>query len=385
MEQPENFRVLVPVYNPLGGIKTYVLSYIRYLNESGYRFTILAPKGEVFDLMKQEAKDFPEIRFIDVPEGKSFRKMTLAIRRTLKTDSYLAIHSQGLKGGVLTAIANWGIRKPHVMTLHSLLVPQEDIPGKVKWLKKKLIGFVTRYIDEIIPVSQDCLQNHLDYFPGWKKGPCHVEPIFNGIDLDKFQCFSDNPLSYLRKKYELPPEMVLIGFFGRFMPEKGFLQLLDALKILVSRGYKDRIRLIAVRDDQGYLEYIRAVETNDTLRHMICLIDQQPNIAPLISQMNVVIMPSLWEACPLVPMEAMVLGVPVIGSDCLGLREVLRGTPSYVSRAGDPVSIADAVEEYINNPWDEAAKQFIPTARERFDVRNGVKKIEAVYAEWKKK
>ncbi|MDR1492277.1 MAG: glycosyltransferase family 4 protein [Planctomycetaceae bacterium] len=373
-----NHRILIPINNPLGGIKTYTLSYIRYLREEGFRFTILAPENNIFDQFQNEAKIFPDVEFIAVPDGSRFMKMVLAIRKTLKTKRFHLTHSQGLKAGFQTSVAGWGLHIPQIVTLHDVIVPQNDMPGKGKWLKKRTTGFFTRYVNEIVPVSEDCAANHLKHFPEWKKGPCRITPILNGIDLDKFPAtgLSDNSL---RKQFQFSDEMILLGFFGRFMPQKGFLPLLDAMEILAARGYSERVRLIAAKDKDGYLSYFSAAQRNDVLRQMVRLIEPQNNIAALISQMNLVLMPSLWEACSLVSMEAMLMGVPFLGSRCLGIREVLRDTPCRMCTPDDPASIADEIEYYVKHTWDEEAKKFAATARRRFDVRNGIKQMSEIY------
>jgi len=382
----------MPISNPLGGIKTYILSYARYLGETGFRFTFLAPEGKKFACFQEEAASFPDVEFINVPGGASTKKMVVAIRRAMKTGRFSLVHSQGLKAGFQTALANWGICIPHVMTLHDVILPQNDIPGRFKWFKKRLLGYTTKFIDHIIAVTDDCRENHLQLFPQWKKGPCKVETVLNGIDLDKllFPNNSDSPANSnssvnfdsparIREEFGFDPEMILIGFFGRFMPQKGFLPLLESLEILADRGYQHRIRLIATRDDFGYGEYFEKIRSSETLQNMVRLVSPQNNIASLILQMNLVVMPSLWEACSLVSMEAMILGVPFLGSRCIGIREVIRDTPSRSHQPDDPVSLADAIEEYINHPWDEEARAFAPIARQRFDVRNGVRQVEKIY------
>ncbi|GHV09729.1 hypothetical protein AGMMS50229_20340 [Campylobacterota bacterium] len=371
-------RVLIPINNPLGGVKTYTLSYIRYLCDEGFRFTVLAPAGEAFDRFQDEAKNFPDMEFIAISGGSRFLKMIKGIRKALKTGRFALTHSQGLQAGFQTAVARWGLHVPAVITLHGVLVPQDDVPGRAKRFKKRLIGFFTKYTEEIIPVSEDCAVNHLENFPEWKKGPCHITPILNGIDLNKFSDVHQPEIS-LRKQFGFSEKKILLGFFGRFMPEKGFLPLLDALEILASRGYADRICLIVTKDNEGYAHYFAEMRRNDTLKQMVYPVEPQNNIAPLIAQMNLVLMPSLWEACSLVSMESMVMGVPFIGSDCIGVREVLRDTPCRMSLPNIPSSIAAEIEYYINHSWDEKAKDFAPEAKLRFDVRNGCKKMAEIY------
>jgi glycosyltransferase involved in cell wall biosynthesis len=78
-------------------------------------------------------------------------------------------------------------------------------------------------------------------------------------------------------------------------------------------------------------------------------------------------------------MEAMVAGVPVLGSDCIGLREVLRDTPSRTVPAGDPEAWSRALEQAIASPWKEAARAFAQEARRRFDVAESAGRLVEVF------
>jgi glycosyltransferase involved in cell wall biosynthesis len=73
------------------------------------------------------------------------------------------------------------------------------------------------------------------------------------------------------------------------------------------------------------------------------------------------------------------MGVPVLGSDCIGLREVLRGTPSRTVLAANADALASALAEAVGSPWREAARRFVPEARERFDVRPFAKTLAGLY------
>ena len=376
-------RVLVVVSNPLGGIRTYLLYNGSLLKKSGYVFTFLAPQGQAFESFKQDTCDWPGVEFVDAPVRNRRSRLRQTVRRYLKGNSLSLIHSQGLRAGTETALANLGISVPHLMTLHDVIVPQNDIPGRFKWLKKRFIGHATSRVDMIIPVSQDCATNHLQHFPRWNRAHCSIETIYNGVDVDRLLAgaASIDADNSIRKTLNLGDDLVLAGFFGRFMPQKGFQALLEALKILAGRGYLDKLRLIATKDPHGYRgEYIREVQRDDTLSKMVCFVDPVSDISPLLSQMDLLVIPSLWEACPLLPMEAMVLGVPVVGSDAIGLREVLRETPSLTPPAGDPAALALAIEQAIKSPCKQQAKSFAPMAQARFDNQIAAKKLLELYS-----
>jgi glycosyltransferase involved in cell wall biosynthesis len=98
----------------------------------------------------------------------------------------------------------------------------------------------------------------------------------------------------------------------------------------------------------------------------------------LLKGLDVVAIPSVSEAGPLLPMEAMVAGVPIIGTDCIGLREVLRDTPSRMVRAANSVELANAIEAEMRNPSTAEARAFAPQARSRFDVRQQAGRMEEV-------
>ena len=91
---------------------------------------------------------------------------------------------------------------------------------------------------------------------------------------------------------------------------------------------------------------------------------------------DVVVMPSLWEACGLLAMEAMVSGVPLIGTDCVGLREVLKGTPAAVVSTKDSAALASAILNEMDNPSTSRAREFVTEAATRFHVKRRASEIE---------
>ena len=377
-------QVLVPIANPVGGIRTYLIYNLKRLHEAGYRFTFLAPAGEGFENLKKDTGGWEKTEYIDIPGGK--KAGFASIRKALQKQHFDLIHSQGIYFGTLTAAANYFRQIPHLITLHDVIIPGQNDFGRFALLKRWLAAFVTRRASCIVPVSHDCKDNHLQFFSSWKKGPVRIKPILNGIDVDRLQRsriqFNTDRLPNLREQFGIAPEIILGGFFGRLMPQKGFDLVLKALELLVQRGYRDRFHVIVTTDNTGYLkETLRDTAANPNVAKMVHFIDAVPNITPLLLQTDALVMPSRWEACPLLPMEAFVLGVPVIGTDCLGLREVLSGTPAAIVPKENPEAIADAVASFVENPLPvkDAAEGYAAEAAGRFDVNVATKQLLEVY------
>ena len=381
-------RVLIPVSHPLGGIRTYMLYNLKRLHEEGFRFTFLSEAGEAFEAFKKDVAAWDGTEFVDAPEGGGSRAVFFATRKALKHRAFTLIHSQGLKAGTITAAAafrcNVAKQIPQLITLHDVIVPGNEIPGRFKTAKKAIISFLTRRASVLIPVTEDCRENHLAVFPAWKNGPVRIETIANGVDVEKLLAskttFETGNHPRLRKDYGIEPNAVLGGFFGRFMPQKGFDLLAEAMALLAAEGYGDRFRLVATKDPNGFLhETIRDAMENHAVGRMVRFIEPVPDIAPLLCQTDLLVMPSRWEACGLLAMEAMVLGKPVVGSDCLGLREVLAGTPSFAPKHDDVRALASALIEFIEHPTTMAAINYADTAAKRFDIRIATEKLLEIY------
>ena len=377
-------QVLIPVANPVGGIRTYLLYNLKRLHEAGYRFTFLAPAGEGFDGLKKDTADWEGTNYIDIPGGK--KGGLAAIRRTLRTQHFDLIHSQGIRFGTLVSFANFFRQTPHLITLHNVIIPGQNDFGRFALLKKLLTSFVTRRASCIIPVSCDCEANYLESFPAWKKGPVQVKPICNGIDVASLEHsrtqFEVDRQPNLREQFGIGNDIILGGFFGRFMPEKGFDIVLKALALLVKRGYRDRFHIVVTTDNCGYLnETLQDTAADSNVAGMVHFLPAVPHIAPILLQIDVLLTPSRGEACPLLPMESLVLGTPVIGSDCLGLREVLRGTPAVVVPKDNAEALADAIVSFVENPQPakDAAKNYSADAGKRFDVNLATEQLLELY------
>jgi glycosyltransferase involved in cell wall biosynthesis len=170
-----------------------------------------------------------------------------------------------------------------------------------------------------------------------------------------------------------------MGFLGRFMEQKGFLVLARAMAMLLEEGAPRRIHLVALGSGDYLREYRDEIARWPDLSGRITFLDHTPDTASVLHALDLLVMPSLWEACPLLPMEAMCAGIPVLGSDCIGLREVLIGSPSVMVPAGDDRALAAALRQAVAAPWKDEARQYAPAACHRFDVRQQARSLESLF------
>lgn len=365
-------RVLAVVRHPVGGVRTHIVYTYPYLRQAGYRFTFVIPDGEACGPFIDDVADWDQVEVLRVPyhPRKRFHPVFRPVlRRLLKERSYCLIHSHGVQAALPALFANLGVRVPHIMTSQDVF-HRVGFSGPVDRLKLFGLGQLLRRLDVLIAVSEDTRQDHLHYLRSLSRGPCRVEMIHNGIPIDRFCNASEQTPAALRQRVGIRGDVCLMGFLGRFMEQKGFLVLVDAIGELLRRPGVRAFHLAAVGSGDCLVNYQRVLATRPEIARRITFLEHTQNVAPILRELDLLVMPSLWEAHPLLPMEAMLAGLPVVGTSCLGLREVLRGSPSVMVPPGDAAALADALHHAIAAPWTEEAETYISIARERFDVRH---------------
>ncbi len=371
--KPVRRRVLLIIRWPIGGIRTFIRYVYRLFDSSKYSLTILAPDIEELRLLLTDLEDF-DIEYIPLPADVSISQFLIAIIRTLTSGKYHVIHSQGFTAGVLSVIPGFIMRCPHLLTVHDVFNwPQFKGPKGV--MKKLGLSLVLPLVDRIHAVSHDAKENLLEYVPSLRIFKQKVLAIPNGIETARF--IGDEKLD-LRGELNLQQDSFLIGFFGRFMSQKGFVYLADAVHRLLLKPDLPKRPLVLAFGEGSYIREEQIDLRRKGIYEHFRFLPFVPNIAPVLRGLDVIAMPSLWEACGLLAMEAMVAGVPLIGTDCIGLREVLKGTPSVMVPARSSVALAEALVAEIISPSKVKAKLFRDEAVSRFDVSGQAKELAAL-------
>ena len=371
-------RVLVIARWPLGGIRTHLQYNFPTLVSAGFRCTFVGPDDGTLDTLREGLDAVGEAGYVHVPLRGRRCRLWSAARRLLSTGEFDLIHSHGLTAACHGEMARLGKNIPHVVTMHEPLRPGQ-FRGVMGRFKRWAMGRLLRRADTLVAVSEDARENLLESLPALRVREGNIRTIPNGIETSRYPTTA-RPVQEIRRELGLSMEVPLIGFLGRFMPEKGFPLLLEAVNRLTAEPDGSAFHVVAFGSGDYRREYSSRIEELRLTRRMT-LCDFVPDVAPVLRQFDLVVVPSLWEASSLVSMEAMCSGVPVLGSDCPGLREVLRGTPARTFRSGDADALRHALRGALESPWSAAARSFAPAARQRFDVAASARLLLNVYSE----
>jgi glycosyltransferase involved in cell wall biosynthesis/ubiquinone/menaquinone biosynthesis C-methylase UbiE len=167
-------------------------------------------------------------------------------------------------------------------------------------------------------------------------------------------------------------DKLLIGFAGRWVEEKGFDYLLQALPLL-HKAFPNAHLIYAgeqhvVYDDfyRQCLSYIEPIKGQFTT---LGLIRDRQKLANFYGMCDVFVQPSRTDNMPLTEIESLLCGTPVVASDIPGARVVVQETGfGKLAPAGHPVALAEAIGQVIENraqyrPSRESVRRIFSTEK----------------------
>jgi len=368
------YTILLVIRWPIGGIRTWISYVYRHLDPTKYRLCMILPEYSEHSALIADLQRLNPLVFTLPPDYRP-TDFIYTLIRVLISHNVDVIHSHGLTSAVYSSLPAKLARTPHVATLHEPLT-ESVFPELKNPIRRQLLALVLYSLDKIHCVGDDAKRNLLAVFPNLSRHQSRVIVIPGGIATEPIR---DSITRDFRKELDLPNDTFLIGFLGRYMPPKGFRVLANALERLVRRNHLSKSPMLVLFENDGCMpEEIRYLQARN-LTPYFRILPFTPHVGSTLKGLDVLVMPSFWEACPLLPMEAMVAGLPVIGTDCPGLREVLAATPSIICPTGDSEALASALKSQIDLPTRLQAESFRNKASCRFESRTTALSLMRLY------
>ena len=368
-------RILAIVRWPVGGIRTYLRYVYGKLDRERYSFTIVGPDTEEMRVLFTDIAHIDPVGIFSGDESDISGFFRTAVKAILSKKCDL-IHSHGATAGMCSVVPAAVMRTPHVMTLHDVFNP-EQFQGLKGLVKRTAMSAGFNLADCINPVAMAAKRNLLDYFPRLQYQEEKIVSINNGIEVDRFESPETRDF---RSELGITDNVFLIGFFGRFMAQKGFVYLVDAIEAIVKKSKDLPMKpLVLTFGSGGFMREDTNYIHKKGLTDYFHFLPFAPNIAPSLKGLDLVVMPSLWEASGLLAMEALVAGVPLVASTCGGLQDTIEDSPATAIGPRDSQGLATAIAQRMKNPGKAEAKAYVAQARERFDVRHTASALDEVF------
>jgi glycosyltransferase involved in cell wall biosynthesis len=231
-----------------------------------------------------------------------------------------------------------------VMIMHA--VEYHTVPRAYHWKLYMKWFFLEKMIlpaaDRVISVSNVMTQD----FRRFIKYPIeNVRTIHHGVS-ERFRVIQDvEKLREAKEEYELPDEFIL--FVGHLYPEKNFANLAKAFHLIAKDIHHDLV--VAGRPRWKYEDDLGLIE-NLGLRDRIHFLYYVPNtsLPALYNLASCFVLPSFYEACPLVLLEAMACGRPVVAARTGAIPE-LSGDAAILFDPHDPDEMGEAIFKTVTD------------------------------------
>jgi glycosyltransferase involved in cell wall biosynthesis len=148
-----------------------------------------------------------------------------------------------------------------------------------------------------------------------------------------------------------------LGMVALFRPRKGLETLLEAMSILRHQGMMLHLRAVGTFESPKYEAEIAARVRQLQLNRHISWTGFTRNVAAELQKMDLFVLPSLFgEGLPMVVLEAMAAGTPIVATRVTGTPEAIRhGLDGVLVEPGNPESLAGAIAEIVEGRYDWSA------------------------------
>jgi glycosyltransferase involved in cell wall biosynthesis len=303
-----------------GGAERIVATLSRRLEEAGAEVTVASAGSAVPDL--------PDVRVATLPRIE--RRITrlpaaaLALRRAVRQERPAVVHAHNPGMALVTAVATArGRSMPALVTVHG--VPEEDYRSAARVLR--LAGLP---VIGCGPGVTAALEEH---------GVRVAGTVVNGIAPFDERSDADE----VRRSLGLPGDMRLVLAVGRLVPQKNQALALEAVASVPEAA------LVVVGDGalRGELEALaRSLAIDERVRFTGARSDARR----LMTAADAYVLSSHWEGLPLVVLEALAAGAPVVATAVRGVRELLDDEENaLLTPPDDADALAAALRRVLDN------------------------------------
>jgi glycosyltransferase involved in cell wall biosynthesis len=365
--------VLTYYYPHWTGLTAYAQRLAEGLAKRGHQVTVLTAqyKPELAHRERHDGVDIVRVPVIArVSRGVLMPGFPRAAWRLAREHDVVQLHTPLMESALVTWLARRA-GKAVLFTNHGdLTMPAGLFNQFVQFTNRGLMTQALRWCEAVSVHSQDYGENSEFMRPFLHK----THYIYPPIEIPRPV---PEGVAALRSRLGLDGAPV-VGFAGRFVEEKGFDYLLQAIPLVAERLPSARFVYAGERNvvyEDFYGRWRPLVEANRDRLVFLGLLTDRQELANFLGMCDAFALPSRSDCFPSVQIEAMLCGTPTVTSDIPGAREAVRVTGmGKLVPPRDPEALADGLVEVLTglDPYLRTYDQI----RQVFDTDRAISEYE---------
>lgn len=343
----------------VGGAQRFLINMIKGLDREQFE-----PKVVTIMIKGELAKEILDLGVEVIhlqKKGKIGWSLIWQLKDFFKKEQPEIVHTNLFGSDTIGRIAAILARVPVIVsTEHNTNFDQ----GFIKCLVKKIISLFTA---KIIAASE-AIRDFSVKNDGINLKKFIV--INYGIDLNEYP---------FRGSRIINGNKIIAGVAARLEEQKGHIYLIKALPQIVREYPGFKLQLIG---GGSLLESLKKEVAALGLNGTVEFLGDRQDVPELFQNLDIFILPSVWEGLGIAILEAQAIGVPVLASNVGGIKEIVKdGETGLLFEPKDSEAIFKSIERLVSNQ-DLAAKiveQANKQVRANFDYKIMVKNYTDLY------
>lgn len=173
-----------------------------------------------------------------------------------------------------------------------------------------------------------------------------------------------------------------LGMVALFRPRKGTEVLLEALSLLRKGGCDVHLHAVGPFETEEYESSIRELADQLGVADAITWTGFTSDVNAEFQQMDIMVLPSLFgEGLPMVIIESMAAGVPVVSTRVQGVPEVLQDGTGLVANPNSAKDLASCIRKFISGEvnWTDVRQAAWRRQADLFSDRSMSQGVAQVY------
>jgi glycosyltransferase involved in cell wall biosynthesis len=350
----------------VGGTPKYIGNLIEGLRDEGYEVLLATGHVEASEIEDPIVKNNYVVRVPHLRRSISVfhdLKAFLEIRTLIKKYEPDIIHSHAFKAGLLVRLNARKIPKIH--TVHGHLFANPEFNRFEVFVIKVLEKILARKTDMVITVGQRVGKDLVEFGIVGKSKLTSIAP-----GLIPFTSNSKKHFDILAKNNIHLEEKPIIGWMGRFTEVKNPSRVFELALI------RNDLFFIVAGSGHLYHNYI-----NHNLPNLLLL--EWADTETIFNSIDILLSTSHNEGMPLLLIEAVMAGIPVVANDVGSVGEIISDGHNGILCDGTILSYSEALDEILRMMKDSKIEfdQHRARAVERFSLKNLVDSHTAIYKE----